>query len=456
MRRYSPCAFGAATAVLAACAAALPEIDPVGDATAATEVADAIACHDEAEPVDAGPPASGVLTVAAAVRATLHHDPRLQESLAIARAGLAAATQARRWPNPVLDVMFRFPDGGGRTMIEAGLVGDVLAILQTPTRAAAADQRLRAACAQAVATAIDVVAEVQGSYARVQALDTEAPVLAARVRAAQQLAELGRTRFAAGDGTQLELAELDALRMQAEIDALERGRERAAEWLRLRRLLGAPSGGDVVTLQPWAPPPALAATEERLAAVALQRRPELVAARAEVEALGDDLALAGLSWLAGAQLGAAFRREDVTSIGPAAALPLPVFDAGEARQQHVRAELAAARHRATERGREIIEAVRLAVANATAAAARLARVRDELLPLQQRRRTLAEAAYRSGDGEIGAMLRAEQELRAAEGLLLLLQRDVWVARIELERTVGGPAALAAAEQQDHGVEERNP
>ena len=188
----------------------------------------------------------------------------------------------------------------------------------------------------------------------------------------------------------------------------------------------------------------------------MQRRPELAVAKAEVEALGDDLALADLSWLAGAQFGAVFRREDARSLGPAVGVPLPVFDGAQARQQGVRAELAAARHRATARGREVIEAVRVAVADANAAAARLARVRDDLLPLQQRRRTLAEAAFRAGDGEIGAMLRAEQELRGAESLLLLLQREVWVARIELERAVGGPAALATAEQQDHGGEERNP
>jgi len=452
MRRYSHC-MPVAAAMLAACAAPVPEVDPVGDAAAATAAANAIVYRDEAEPVDAAEPAIGVLTGEQAVRAALSHDPRLQEALANARAALAAASEARRWPNPVLDVMFRFPDGGGRTMVDAGLSGDVLAILQTPTRAAAADQRLRAACAQVVTTAIDVVAEVQRSYARVQALDTEAPVLAAQVQVAQRLAELGRARLAAGDATQLEVAEIEAVRVQVEVEAAGRGRERAAERLRLLRLLGAPGGEQTFALTPWAAPPHLAASERQLIAVALQRRPELAAARAEVEALGDDLELAGLSWLAGARFGAAFEREDVASVGPAVALPLPVFDDGQARQDRVRAELVGARHRATARGREVVEAVRVAVTDAGVAAARLARVNDELLPLQQRRWTLAEAAWRAGEGEVGAVLRAEQELRAAEGTLLLLQRDVWVARIELERAVGGPAALAAAEQHEQGGKE---
>jgi hypothetical protein len=51
------------------------------------------------------------------VRAALQHDPRLQEALAVARVALAGAHQARRWPNPILDIVFRFPEGGGRVEV---------------------------------------------------------------------------------------------------------------------------------------------------------------------------------------------------------------------------------------------------------------------------------------------------------------------------------------------------
>ena len=68
--------------------------------------------------------------------------------------------------------------------------------------------------------------------------------------------------------------------------------------------------------------------------------------------------------------------------------------------------------------------------------------------MQQRRRNLAEAAWRAGAADWSTMLRAEQELRAAEATRLLLQRDQWLARIALERAVGGPTALAAAAQPE--------
>ncbi len=447
-----PVAMAAAltAAAFSACAGPLPELDPVGDAAAATGTTEAIVFRDDAESIDAAPPpAVGELTVAAAVRAALQHDPHLQEALAVARGALAAASQARRWPNPILDVIFRFPEGGGKTMVDAGLWLDVVALLQTPTRASAADHRLRAACASAVAAALDVLADVQDSYARLQALDGEAPVLEARVRAAQQLAALGRARLEAGESTRIDLAELEALKLGLELEAVERGRERATERLRLLRLVGAPSGGarsggPTFSLEEWAAPESLGATEAQLLAVALQRRPELAAAKAEVLALGDDLDLAGLAWLTGAKLGAAAEREGTWSVGPVVAVPVPLFDGGGPRQQLVAAEWLAARHRATALGRRIVEAVRGAFTAAAAAEVRLTRVRDELLPLARQRRSLAEAAYRLGEADVGAMLRAEQELRAAEGSLLLLQRDLWVARIALERAVGGPTALALA------------
>lgn len=434
--------------LLGSCASAVPDFDPVRDAAMATGIADGIVFREDAELVDLKLPEAATLTMADAVRAALQHDPRLQEALAVAKAALAGAHQARRWPNPILDVGFRVPERGGKVEVDAGITADVLAILQTPRRASAADHRLTAACAIAVATAIEVLADAQASYVRLQALEAEVPLLEAQLDAARRLVAIGRARLAAGDSTQLDLAELDALRLRLELDALARAGDRAAERLRLSRLLGAPSTSQPFVLAPWQEPSTLTASEERLLAVAVQRRPELAAAKAEIQALGDDLQLAGLSWLAGAGLGAVAEREDALAAGPGVALPLPLFDGGGTRQQGVRAELLAARHRATALGREIVEATRGALAASKVADAALSRVRSELLPLQQRRRDLAEAAWRAGASDVGTILRAEQELRASEASSLLLQQDQWLARIELERAVGGPAALAAAEQQD--------
>src|SRR5262249_42321119 len=174
----------------------------------------------------------------------------------------------------------------------------------------------------------------------VQALDAEAPLLAARRQAADQLASLARARLANGDAAPIEVAEFDALALQVRIDAADRARERAAEGLLLCRLLGEPGRRAPPPLLPWQPPPPGLADEGACVRVALQRRPELAAAAAEVTALGEDLGQAGLAWLAGARLGAAAQREDLWSVGPAATLPLPLFDSGAWKADAVSSELA--------------------------------------------------------------------------------------------------------------------
>src|SRR5262249_50433827 len=155
------------------------------------------------------------------------------------------------------------------------------------------------------------------------------------------------------------------------IDAADRARERAAEGLLLCRLLGEPGRRAPPPLLPWQPPPPGLADEGACVRVALQRRPELAAAAAGGTALGGDLGQAGLAWLAGARLGAAAQREDLWSVGPAATLPLPLFDSGAWKADAVSSELAAARHRATARGREVVEGVRAAVRAVAAADERL-------------------------------------------------------------------------------------
>lgn len=431
-------------AVLAACAAAPPDIDALDAVTSATG-ADSIRWLDTPEPLDAAALPTDALQLGDAVRLALQHDPRLQSALAASGSALAAATQARRWPNPILDVVLRFPSGGGAMQVDAGLGAEVLAILTIGQRAAAADQRAHRACADAVTTALDVVAEVATSYVRLQAFAALAPQQAERTAAAHQLAALARARVANGDGTSIAAAEMEALVLHSELESAATAAEHTREQLRLRRLLGAPGLAAPVGTVAFAEPEPLSTTEARCLAVALRRRPELAAARAEVAALDAGFATAGLGWLAGAQLGAAIQREEADSMGPALALPLPVFDRGADAVRAADGELTAARHRAVACGRGVVEEVRSAWAETAAADQRLRRVRDDLLPHQRARFALADTSWRSGDGDRVDLLRAGQDLRDAESLLVEARRDVWLARVQLQRAVGGAAALAAAQ-----------
>jgi outer membrane protein TolC len=90
--------------------------------------------------------------------------------------------------------------------------------------------------------------------------------------------------------------------------------------------------------------------------------------------------------------------------------------------------------------------VRRARAQLESATANLARVRDELIPLQRQRREDIEAIYLAGQTDVTALLLAEQDLQASQAKLVELEERAAVSLTRLERAVGGPAAARDAAQ----------
>src|SRR5687768_2901347 len=109
-------------------------------------------------PIDVDADPAGVLTMKATVRRALRSSSTIQIAIADVRAALADAKQARLIPNPVIDVTLRFPEGGGKTIIEASLTADLLSLLSRRRQISAADNRLRAASADALAAVLDELA----------------------------------------------------------------------------------------------------------------------------------------------------------------------------------------------------------------------------------------------------------------------------------------------------------
>jgi outer membrane protein TolC len=88
----------------------------------------------------------------------------------------------------------------------------------------------------------------------------------------------------------------------------------------------------------------------------------------------------------------------------------------------------------------VIEEVRLSHEALVAHQQNLRRVREELIPVQQRRRQQAESAYRLGQADVTRLFLAEQDLRAAQARSLDIEREMSIALLRLRRAVGGVAA----------------
>lgn len=399
----------------------------------------------EAGPLDEPDDLAGTLSVMEAVRRAATTDAGLQAALARVRIALAEADQARLLPNPVLNFILKFPEHGGTPAIEAELTGDIVSILQIPRRSSAADRRLRAACEDAVTTALDVVADAREQYASVQALDELMPVLEERRRLLDKLLQLAHDRLDAGEGTRSDVTTLEAQRIELEVEIAESRLQQRDARLRLARLIGQPSSEAAWALDEWQSPQRNIAGEAAWIDAALIHRPELRAIEWELAALGDDAALTRFAPFDGGSGGIKADRDGEWAAGPSITTPIPLFDIGQAKRAKATAQQIEARHKLTQARRQVVEDVRRAYQSFAATQGNLNRVSQELLPLQEQRRSQAEAAYRAGQTDIAALILTEQGLQSSFAKRVELEQATTLSLVRLERAVGGSGIAAGVQ-----------
>lgn len=425
-------------------------------AAQATGAADAIQLDVNGQPVDIVDAIPSTLTLPDAIQRALRYSPTIQVALARARAAQAEAHQARLLPNPILSVAVRFPEGGGTPTIDAGLTADLVSLLSQPGRISAADHRLRAAGAEAVTAALDVLQDVQERYAAVQMHDELMPILEARRELLARLLDISQSRFRAGEGTQLDALTLNAQLVELELEIAEKQSERREERLALARLIGQPSAEPSWQVSPWQPPETMPGAEKNWISAAMDNRPEIQARRWELAAMGDDLAAGGWASLDGAEAGVDSEKEGDWAVGPAVSVPIPLLDWGQARRAKRHAERIEARHHLAQEQRRVVEEVRSAHGSLVVALEMLQRVSRELIPLAERRQTQAEAQYKAGQTDITSLVLAAQELQSARARLIELQQRTSTALARLHRAVGGsgvatrmaPSSQPATEQSE--------
>jgi outer membrane protein, heavy metal efflux system len=439
------CTRVAALAPLAAGIACVPQ--PPRPETAAvigraTDLPDAIAWHADAEPLDADD-WSDELTSTAAARLALRHDASLQAALTRVRIAAADAEQVRLWPNPVLSLAVRPLAGGGAARIEASLSADLLAILQRPRRAGAADARLRAASADALTAALDALAAARVAHADAAALDEAASVLRERQALVERLLGLARARVEAGESSRLDVLTLDGERLSLAVQVAENDADRRVARLLLARLIGRPSDEAAWRLVPDATDPTLIDANAAVLA-ALEHRPEILSGRWQLAALGEDRALSGWNVFDGLTVGVDSERDEAWSVGPSLNTPLPIFDTGRVRQKRASLAVIEARHTLRQTQRQVVQEVRQSLESLRRLEAVLGTAVNELVPLQQERIEQADAAYRNGLADATALLIAQQESQAARQKVIELQQRVAIARARFDRAVGGAGVSRAA------------
>lgn len=382
-----------------------------------------------------------------AVRIALLNSPRVQavmEGLGVAR---AEYVQAGLVENPIFSGAYRFTSGGGGTW-ELEIAQSLTGLLYTPLRRSVAEAELARAEAEATGRILDaMLAARRAWYDHQAALE--------RVRAARLMAEassaawdMARRLRAAGNITELELLQRRAAH---EEDRLLQAQEelalgQAREGLNAALGLWGPQAG-------WKPAgglPPLAEDEPSLETVerrAVDASLELAAGRHELTALARSAGLENHVSLLDVEIGASLERDpgEPWGAGPSLALPVPLFDFGQARRARARARLATALREHEARAVEVRSAARAAALALESARARAEHYRSVVLPL--RRSITAEGQLQNNAMNLSTLglLELKRAELAAEREAVEALREYWLARASLEQLMSGrlPGEAAA-------------
>jgi outer membrane protein, heavy metal efflux system len=386
----------------------------------------------------------GTLTPDGAVEVALLRNQGLvatYEQLGIAQADLVQAGLLR---NPSLGARVRFPTSGPGKFIETefSVAQDFLDLFTLPLRKRVAAAQLDAAKARVGSAVLELTAQVRQAVVSLQAAQATVEVRKLVLEAQSAAAELRARQRAVGN-----IGDLDAIQEQAffEQSRLDLGRaelqtlEQREQVNRRLGLWGADSASwKVESKLPDMPEqdPSL----DHVESLAIGRRLDLIAVRAEAQALEEAASLTGVSRVLPAlQVGVSTGRdaEGNRVTGPELSVELPIFDQGQARAARILAEIRQTRARQTELAVNIRAEVR-ALRNRLLITHRSAEhYRTVLLPLREKAVKESQLRYNSMLLGVFQLLQARREQIEVYRDYLDTVRDYWFTRADLERASGG-------------------
>jgi multidrug efflux system outer membrane protein len=291
-------------------------------------------------------------------------------------------------------------------------------------------------------------ADVAQTYFQLRTLDADVAVLERALSLREQTLQLSQKRLSAGDVSELDVARArtDLASTRAELQGLRGTRARSEHALAL--LLGQAPAGFKLAPQPLAVDASVPLVPPGLPSALLERRPDVVAAQAQMmaatarvgqsrSALFPALVLTANGGFASYELRDLFEWSTRSWLA-SAVLSMPLFDGGRNQANISRAEAQLAESVAGYR-----QSVLQAFGDVEDQLATLGSVReqtgslDEALVAARRSAELADKRYRAGEDSFLTLLDAQRSLLAIERQALQL-RGAWAsATVGLIRALGG-------------------
>jgi cobalt-zinc-cadmium efflux system outer membrane protein len=388
---------------------------------------------------------AGELTADRAVEIALRNNRDLQAELAelgIARADLIEAITVR---NPILDGEVRFP-GDPKNPFEIAVTQTLFDLFQLPARRRFGLALFEASKLRVTGAVVHFAAEVRSDYYDLQA----GRLVLARQRviteAARASTDLARRQHAAGNISDLDLENEQAVYEQAKLDLARAELEELQTRETLIADLGLVDSKTALDLpDDFAPIPEQELALEGLEERALGGRLDLQVTRRELEAAQSQGPLA--RWAVWDELAVGVHREREPegrkTTGPSVSIPIPIFNRGEAQRARAVSLLRQAQQRYAALTVNARSEVRSARERLLEARARAEYLRDVIVPRRARILALTQLEYNAMLRGVFELIRARQNLASAERELVLGQRDYWIARSDLDTALAGVSRFSA-------------
>lgn len=308
-------------------------------------------------------------------------------------------------------------------------------------RAAAADKEVNRASADIALRTRDVVNEVKQAFARVTVGRQAVVAHQARLELLRQTAELMTVRYGSGQGAQRDILASVAEMATVRDNILELEAQVQLASADLNTLLNRPPGAPLGELA--APPVDAALTPvSDLQRLALQRHPELTAARIDVERREAAVAIAERDYKPDFMVGGGYQLMPRSAGAWAATVgmtwPSAPWSRGrlDAAKAEANAEVAAAKARQQVIGQAIARQVQQAHIRVTTAQARARLLRTDAIPQFQQVLASARLAYESDKGDASALIEDQRLVLDVQLQYFQALAELQRARADLEYAVG--------------------
>lgn len=424
------------------------------------------------------------LTAEDAVRVALLNNPTLQA--AFYRIGMARAdvVQSGLFSNPSLSFSLQFPEGGGRSNLQASLAQNIVDLWQIPVRKRVSESTLTETVLSIGRDGARLAADVKAAYFAAVAADRHLTIAKENLEVARNLLDVTQARQKAGAVGELDvnLARSPVLTAELDVQSARFGADTARR--RLAILLGLTGRGEELQLiEPLPQPPEMSLPSDHIVEVALEARLDLSAARQtstsaeqrvreeylkvfpnieigpfleRSESRGQPgrniLADTARSSVAAGGLTAPdiqsrgqrdqARRQEINSIlGPALTMTLPIFDQNQAQIAKAEYEYQQTLKQLDAIKRAVVQEARQA-ADQAETAWKIARYYEaQVVPQALQALELSDTSYRAGKTSIVTVLEAQRTLLATRRSSVNAARDAAQAIADLERATGRPLSV---------------